>query len=104
MARNSLRKSKRKSKSNAIKRVIKDVYGSLTIEYFKSDNPRKKWMIKQPKKVYFGDPHMQDYTQHHSKVRRMLFRKRMAGIKLKDGSRAIDKRYSPAHLSYYVTW
>ena len=76
------------------------------IKYFKSNKKSKKWMSQRPdgKWVYWGHPKMQDYTQHHSKKRRKLFRKRMSGVLLKNGKRAIDKKYSPAWYSYYITW
>ncbi len=76
------------------------------INYWKSTRPSKKWMTITPdnKKVHWGDPNMQDYTQHHDKNRRKNYRSRHAGILLKDGTRAIDKKWSPAWLSYYVTW
>ena len=54
--------------------------------------------------VHWGHPTMQDYTQHHNKERRRLFRKRMSGVLLKNGKRAIDKKWSSAWASYYVTW
>ena len=56
------------------------------------------------KLVHWGHPTMQDYTQHKDKKRRENYRSRHAGIKRKDGTRAIDKEWSPAWLSYYVTW
>jgi len=76
------------------------------IVYRKSTKKSKKWMTTTPsgKIVYWGSPDMQDYTQHKDKVRRKSYRKRSAGILLKDGSRAIDKMYSPAWLAYNVTW
>lgn len=83
----------------------KIVQGTKVI-YGPSSRPSKKWMTITPdgKKVHWGDPNMQDYTQHHDKQRRKNYRTRHAGILLKDGSRAIDKKWSPAWLSYYVTW
>lgn len=47
---------------------------------------------------------MKDYTQHRSKKRRSNYKKRHAGIRLKNGSRAIDKKWSPVWLAYHVTW
>jgi len=80
--------------------------GNVVVKYYKSDKKSKKWMTTRPdgKKVYWGHPKMQDYTQHHDKERRRLFRKRMGGVRLKSGKKAISVRYSPAWLSYYVTW
>jgi hypothetical protein len=80
--------------------------GSTKITYWRSTNPRKKWSTVTPKgkKVHWGSPTMEDYTQHHDKSRRKNYRSRHAGILLKDGTRAIDKKWSPAWLSYHVTW
>jgi len=80
--------------------------GNTIVKYHKSNKKSKKWMTKAPsgKTVYWGHPKMKDYTQHHDKLRRKRFRSRMSGIRLKNGSRAIDKKWSPAWLSYYVTW
>lgn len=76
------------------------------VTYQKSTRKDKKWMTTTPsgKVVHWGDPKMKDYTQHHSKKRRKNYRSRHAGIRLKNGSRAIDKKWSPAWLSYNVTW
>ncbi len=88
-----------------VEKHVKTVMGTK-ITYWKSTRPGKKWMTITPdgKKVHWGHPTMKDYTQHHDKRRRSNYRKRHAGILLKDGSRAIDKKWSPAWLSYYVTW
>lgn len=82
------------------------VIGSTKVIYWKSTRPTKKWMTITPdgKKVHWGDPNMQDFTQHHSSKRRKNYRKRHSGILLKDGSRAIDKKFSPAWLAYHLTW
>ncbi len=80
--------------------------GNIVVRYKKSNKKSKKWMTKRPdgKVVYWGHPKMEDYTQHHDKVRRRNFRKRMGGIRLKNGKKAISVVWSPAWLSYYVTW
>ena len=80
--------------------------GSTKVTYWKSTRLGKKWMTITPqgRKVHWGDKSMKDYTQHHSKKRRSNYRKRHAGIKRKDGSRAIDKKWSPSWLSYNITW
>lgn len=85
---------------------VKDKKGSVIVKYWKSNRSNKKWATKRPdgRIIHFGQKGMKDYTQHHSKERRKRFRSRMSGIRLKSGSRAIDKRYSPAWLSFYVTW
>lgn len=84
----------------------KRVDSRTTVVYWKSTSPRKKWMTITPegKKLYWGEPSMQDYTQHKDPERRKNYRSRHRGILLKDGSRAINKKWSPAWASYYVTW
>lgn len=89
------------------KKIVKDKRGYVTVAYWESNRPNKKWSTRDPKTgklVHFGDKFMQDYTQHHSLKRRKSFRSRMSGIKLKSGKKAIDKRFSPAWLSFYVLW
>ena len=78
----------------------------IKIKYEKSTRADKKWMTKTPdgKTVYFGSKGYEDYTEHKDPVRREAYRKRHEGIKLKDGSRAVDKVYSPAWLSYNILW
>jgi hypothetical protein len=97
-------RTSKKMKSDSRKRS-KTVNG-IKVVYWKSTRPTKKWMTITPggKKVHWGDPNMQDYTQHHDKQRRSNYRKRHAGIILKDGTRAIDKKWSPAWFSYHFTW
>jgi hypothetical protein len=41
---------------------------------------------------------------HGDKKRRTNYRKRHAGMKCKDGTACIKKRYSPAWFSYYYLW
>lgn len=80
--------------------------GGIKVTYWKSTSKRKKWMTVTPsgRKVHWGDKNMKDYTQHHNKKRRSNYKARHAGIRLKNGLRAIDKKWSPAWLSYHVTW
>jgi hypothetical protein len=87
------------------RRRSKKVQGT-TVVYCKSTRKGKKWMTVTPqgRLVHWGSPTMKDYTQHHNKKRRSNYKKRHAGIKRKNGSRAIDKKWSPAWLAYYVTW
>lgn len=82
------------------------IVNGTKVTYWKSTSKNKKWMTITPdgKKVHWGDPHMKDYTQHHNKKRRSNYRKRHSGILLKNGKRAIDKKWSPAWLSFFVTW
>ena len=78
----------------------------INITYWPSTRNDKKWMTITPtgKKVHWGHPTMKDFTQHHDLKRRSNYRKRHAGIRLKNGSRAIDKKWSAAWLSYNATW
>jgi len=95
----------KRSKSKTSRKRTKMIDGTR-VTYWPSTSKNKKWMTITPlgKKIHWGDPHMQDYTQHHNKKRRSNYKKRHAGIRLKNGSRAIDKKWSPAWLSYHVTW
>lgn len=92
-------------KPKGLRKRSKVVQG-IKVTYWPSTRPNKKWMTKTPsgKTVHWGHPTMKDYTQHHSLKRRSNYRKRHAGVLRKDGTRAIDKKWSPAWLSYYVTW
>lgn len=76
------------------------------VDYSKSSRKDKKWQTLTPngKVVHWGHPQMDDFTQHGDKERRKAYRKRAGGIRLKDGTRAIDKKWSPAWLAYHVTW
>lgn len=80
--------------------------GNTIVKYKRSNRKDKKWMTVSPsgKIIHWGHPTMKDYTQHHNKKRRDRFRSRFRGIKLKNGKRAISKKWSPAWLAYYVTW
>ena len=80
--------------------------GNTKVSYERSNRKSKKWMTRTPQGriVHWGDPKMKDYTQHRSKKRRSNYKKRHAGIRLKNGSRAIDKKWSPAWLAYHATW
>ena len=49
------------------------------------------------KMVHFGQMGYEDYTKHHDENRRQLFRKR-------NHKWATAEKYSPAWLSYYLTW
>lgn len=67
----------------------------------RSDREGKKWkaVFEDPKKTtHFGDSSAQDYTQHHDKERRRLYRQRHEkDLKTNDPSRA-------GFLSYFVLW
>ena len=89
--------------------------------YEKSTNPAKKLMVvveKDGKKrtIHFGNrkgsanQHFKDRTRiwksldHGDNERRKSFRSRMSGIKLKDGSRAVDNPLSPAYHALRILW
>ncbi len=95
-----------RTKKPVSKRKRSKMVGGTKVVYWTSTRSDKKWTTKTPsgRIVHWGHPTMKDYTQHHSKKRRSNYRKRHAGILLKDGSRAIDKKWSAAWLSYHVTW
>lgn len=61
---------------------------------------KKKWraIFDDGTHTDFGDATMQDYTQHHNKTRRTLYRKRHAkDLATGDPTRA-------GFLSYYILW
>lgn len=70
----------------------------------KSDQPGKKWQAifegdnGRTKTTHFGAAGMEDYTQHHNKVRRDMYRARhKKDLETGDPTRA-------GFLSYYVLW
>lgn len=50
------------------------------------------------KRSYFGHQDYEDYTQHHDKIRRQLYR-----IRHKKDLRTNDPT-APGYLSYYILW
>jgi hypothetical protein len=65
-----------------------------------SPNPKKKFraFFSNGKHTDFGDSSMEDYTQHHDRRRRELYRHRHAkDLKTHDPTRA-------GYLSYYILW
>jgi len=73
------------------------------LQILKSDNPKKKWkaVFTKPdgktKTIHFGACGYQDYTQHHNKDRRTLYRQRHEKDLKGDPMRA-------GYLSYYILW
>lgn len=70
----------------------------------KSDNPRHKYMVfarknGKTKLIRYGDPNMQDYTQHKNKTRRTSYRARAKGILDKSGNPAYKNFFSRAYWS-----
>ena len=73
------------------------------IEVVKSSVDGKKWTAifdndGRKKSVSFGARGYEDYTQHHDKVRRDLYRKRHAKDLL------THDPTKPGYLSYYLLW
>lgn len=65
-----------------------------------SSLPTKKYMIMNPhtsKWIHFGEMGMEDFTKHNDKQRRRNFKQRNRAWKHHD-------KYSPAYMSYYLTW
>ena len=75
------------------------------------------WLLlkktEKKKTIHFGARamgHFKDKTgifkskDHGDPTRRKNFRTRMSGIKLKDGSRAIDDPFSPAYHAIRILW
>ena len=67
----------------------------------------------QTKTVPFGHQKYQHYhdkiglysrLDHNDPERRRRYRQRHSAIKLKNGKRAIDVKYSPAWFSYHYLW
>ena len=75
------------------------------IKIVKSEKPEKKYdaVFKDPRTgrehtTSFGDSSMEDYTQHHDKVRRAAYRSRHAkDLLTHDPTRA-------GYLSYWILW
>ena len=69
----------------------------------KSENPKKKYkaVFTKPdgktKTIHFGSSPHQDYTQHHNKDRRTLYRQRHEKDLKGDQMRA-------GYLSFYILW
>lgn len=79
---------------------------NILVKYTKSTRKSKKWMTISPtgKILHWGSPTMEDYTQHHDKIRRKYYRIRAKGAKMKDGTPAYTVPWTPAWLAYWVTW
>lgn len=56
------------------------------------------------KSVHFGDSTSQTYAEGADENKRNAYIARHSKILLKDGTRAIDKKYSPAWFSFYTLW
>lgn len=76
------------------------------VDYQPSTRSDKKFMTRSPegKIIHFGAKGYSDYIEHKDPKRRENYQKRHSAILLKNGSRAIDKVWSPAWLSYHINW
>lgn len=70
-------------------------------------------VLDSGKKVKFGDKRYEHFKDkigffsdldHNDKKRRKNYRARHGAIKLKDGTLAVNKKYSPAWFSYNYLW
>lgn len=76
-------------------------------------------ILPDGKRVNFGNRDYQHYKDsvpvakggglwshkdHRDKARRESYRKRHGGVVRGDGTRAIDKKWSPAWFSFYFLW
>jgi hypothetical protein len=87
-------------------------------DYQKSNKPDKKLVVVvehkgKKKTIHFGARNMEHFKDrtgiwkskdHNDSKRRKNFKDRMGGIKLKDGSRAIDNPLSPAYHALRILW
>ena len=70
-----------------------------------SPNPKKKIRITiNGKHIDFDSRNSITYLEGASDQKRKSYIARHSKILLKDGTRAIDAKYSPACLSYWVLW
>ena len=65
----------------------------------------KKWAVKyKGRYIHFGAAGMSDFTKHRDPARRASYRRRHAGIYLKDGRAAYTVKTSPAYWSWHLLW
>ena len=65
----------------------------------------KKWaVLYHGRWVHFGAVGYEDYSQHRDPARRESYRRRHAGIYLKDGRAAYTVKESPAYWSWHLLW
>lgn len=70
-----------------------------------SSKPNKKIeVVINGKTIHFGSKESLTFIEGADKQKRNAYIARHSKIMLKDGTRAIDKLYSPAWLSYHVLW
>ncbi len=71
-----------------------------------STRAEKKLMLIRPdgRIVHFGLRGSLTYVEGASRAKRAAYRARHSAIRVRDGRRAVDVPYSPAHLSYRLLW
>jgi hypothetical protein len=75
----------------------------IKLQISESENPKKKYKAiftkddGKTKTIHFGAKGYEDYTQHHNKDRRVLYRQRHEKDLKGDPMRA-------GYLSYYILW
>ena len=83
--------------------------------YRGTGNYKYKVVLPNGKIVQFGHKSYEQYKDqtplrlykhldHGDERRRENYRKRHGGIRLKNGGKAVDAKYSPAWFSYYFLW
>lgn len=65
---------------------------------------KKVEVVINGRTIHFGASSSMTYLEGASKQKRDQYRKRHGEVRLKDGGRAIDVKYSPAWLSWHVLW
>ncbi len=87
-----------------VKKKLRDL--KIPYQYAElSKRPDKKIMIRiNNKTIHFGSKDSQTYLEQKNDEKRNAYIARHSKIYLKDGTRAIDAKYSPAWLSYHVLW
>ena len=78
--------------------------GATSLDY--SSRKNNKYMVTLPsgKKVHFGSPAYEDYTQHKDEVRRDKYLARAKKIKNKHGELTCDNIESPNFWSINLLW
>lgn len=70
-----------------------------------SERPNKKIVIRiKGKTIHFGDKNSITHLESPNPEKMKAYIARHSKIYLKDGTRAIDREYSPSWFSLYVLW
>lgn len=92
-----------------LRRIASAKLDSLGVPYVSlkiSTRPGKKLVVtvKGGKTIHFGQAGSQTYLEGAPEAKRDAYRARHSKIKLKDGSLAIEQKYSPAWFAWHVLW